>query len=63
VSVGSTWGIVQIGDYNGDGKSDILWKDGSGNLSIWFLNGSSISSTAGLGNIGTSWAVLSQNAE
>ena len=63
VPTSSTWSIAQTGDYNGDGKSDILWKDGSGNLAIWFMNGTSISSTAGVGNVGTSWAVLSQNAE
>jgi hypothetical protein len=63
VPASSTWSIVQTGDYNGDGKSDILWKDGSGNLAIWFVNGSAVSSTANLGNVGTSWAVLSQNAE
>ena len=63
VPVSSTWSIVQTGDYNGDGKSDILWKDGTGNLAIWFINGSSVASTASLGNVGTSWAVLSQNAE
>jgi hypothetical protein len=63
VPASSTWSIVQTGDYNGDGKSDILWKDGSGNLAIWFINGSSVSSIANLGNVGTSWSVLSQNAE
>ncbi len=62
-AVPNTWSIAQTGDYNGDGMSDLLWKDGSGNLAIWFLNGSSVSSTASLGNVGTSWAVLSQNAE
>ena len=61
--VPSAWSIVQTGDYNGDGTSDILWVDNSGNLAIWFLSAGHISSTAGIGNIGTSWIVQSANSE
>jgi hypothetical protein len=63
VPTSSGWTIVDTGDYNGDGMSDILWTDTSGDLAIWFMNGSTISSTAGLGNVGTSWTVQSLNAE
>ncbi len=55
--------MAQVGDYNGDGKSDILWIDTSGNLTLWFMNGATISSNAGLGNVGTTWTVQSLNAE
>jgi hypothetical protein len=44
-------------------RSDILWIDNAGNVAIWFMNGAPISSTAGLGNVGTNWAVQAQNAE
>jgi hypothetical protein len=44
-----SWTIVGTGDFNGDGNSDILWRDSSGNTAIWFLNGGQISSTASLG--------------
>jgi FG-GAP repeat len=27
--------LAGTGDFNGDGKADILWRDGSGNTSIW----------------------------
>ncbi len=38
---GSGWIIQRIGDFNGDGKSDILWRTSSNNgLAIWFMNGS-----------------------
>jgi len=63
VPTSTTWQITETGDFNGDGISDILWTDGSGNLAIWFMNGSTISSTASLGNVGTSWQVQAQNAE
>jgi len=43
--------------------SDILWIDSSGNIAIWFMNGATISSTAGYGNVGTVWSVRSTDAE
>jgi IPT/TIG domain/FG-GAP-like repeat len=62
-AVPNTWSIAQTGDYNGDGKTDILWIDDTGNVAIWFINGSTVASTAGLGNVGTSWSVQALNAE
>jgi FG-GAP-like repeat len=62
-AVPSTWTIAQTGDYDGDGKTDILWQDNTGNVAIWFMNGVTIASTAGLGNVGTSWSVQALNAE
>jgi hypothetical protein len=40
-------------DFNGDGKSDILWLNSfSGNVALWFMNANgTIQSSAGLGNL------------
>jgi hypothetical protein len=62
-NIGSTWSIVQTGDYNADGMSDLLWRDMSGNTAIWFMNGVAVSSTGVVGNISTVWTVQSANAE
>lgn len=51
------------GTGDGVGKSDIVWRDGSGNTSIWFMNGTQVSTAAGVGNIPGSWTVQSVNAE
>ena len=59
----TTWSMVQTGDYNGDGMSDLLWRDTSGNTAIWFMNGTAVASTADVGNIPASWTVQSINAE
>jgi len=59
----TTWQITATGDYNGDGISDILWTDASGDLAIWFMSSATISSSASLGNIGTGWQAQAQNAE
>jgi hypothetical protein len=31
---GATWTLAAIGDYNGDGNSDLLFRDASGDYSI-----------------------------
>jgi hypothetical protein len=55
------WSIVQTGDYNGDGFSDILWEDDTGNLKAWFMQGTTVAKTQTLGNIGLEWTVQSLN--
>jgi len=42
VSPDASWHVVQIGDFNGDGNSDILWRNDSGVLSEWLMNGNTI---------------------
>jgi probable HAF family extracellular repeat protein len=53
----TSWAIVGTGDFNADGKTDILWRDNSGNIAIWFMNGTSVSSSVGVGNVSTMWSV------
>jgi hypothetical protein len=62
-NVPTTWLLALVGDYNGDGMSDLLWRDNLGNTAIWFMNGTTIASTAGVGNIVTTWTVQATNAE
>jgi FG-GAP repeat len=57
------WSIVLTGDFNGDGKSDLLWRDTSGNVSMWQMNGAQVASAVGLGNIPTFWTIQSAGAE
>ena len=53
-NVATNWRIVGTGDFNGDSMSDILWRDTSGNVAIWVMNGtSSIVRPAGVGNVPT----------
>jgi hypothetical protein len=50
--------VVGTGDFNGDGVADIAWRDSSGNVAIWLMNGASILTTGGLGNVPTSWSMV-----
>jgi hypothetical protein len=56
-SVATNWSIVGTGDFDGDGKTDILWRDTAGDLAIWFMNGTAISSAGSLGNVPQAWSV------
>ena len=53
-----TWSVAGIGDFDGNGSSDILLRDTSGNVQIWLLNGTQVLSTKMLGNVSTSWSSL-----
>jgi len=47
-------------DFNGDGKSDIAWRDTSGNVAIWEMNGTTVlnPNTADVGNVPTTWTIV-----
>jgi hypothetical protein len=42
------WTIVGTGDFNGDGMTDILWQDTTGQRVLWFMNGTSLSTSGGI---------------
>ena len=50
--------VAATGDFNADGNADIVWRDNSGNVGIWFMNGSTIASTAVIGNVPTNWVIV-----
>jgi len=40
---GADWNVAGTGDYNGDGKSDILWRNAvTGENAVWLMNGTSL---------------------
>jgi hypothetical protein len=52
--------IVTTHDFNGDGKSDIAWRDSSGNAAVWLMNGTQLLQSARLGSAPTAWSVVGQ---
>jgi ELWxxDGT repeat protein len=44
-SLDSSWTAAGTGDYNGDGKADILWRKDSGATVVWQMNGSTVLSS------------------
>ena len=45
-SVDPSWTTAGTGDFNGNGKSDILWRNSTtGNVAVWTMNGSSVTAS------------------
>jgi FG-GAP-like repeat len=51
------WTVVGTGDFNGDGKGDILWEDANHGLAIWLMNGTQVSQGGGIGTLPSGWSV------
>ncbi len=58
----SLFGRLPAHDFSNDGRSDIFWRDNSGDLAIWEMNGGTIlnPSNSGLGSVPTAWSVVGQ---
>ena len=55
--VPSAWSIAGTGDFNGNGKDDILWRNSNGDTLIWFMNAGTITTSSDLGVVATSWSI------
>ena len=53
----SAQGQLPHNDFNGDDKSDILWRHDNGTPSIWHMNGPQIQSTADLPMVANDWKI------
>jgi hypothetical protein len=49
-------------DFDGDVKSDILWRDTGGNVAMWLMNGGAVSSSLSVGSVATDWSIAGQRA-
>ena len=58
----ASWSVAQVGDFNGDGKSDLLWRqDTTGALAEWLMDGPQITSSQSISvTPDSSWQVQSR---
>ena len=52
---GTGWSPNRVGDYSGDGKTDILWTHTNGSIYMWLMNGELSSSAGMLLGAGSGW--------
>jgi hypothetical protein len=56
---GSSSFLSYSGDFNGDGKQDILWRNTqTGEVDIWFMDGASVVSKAYVATVGLDWQIV-----
>ncbi len=61
VSVTNDWKIVGVGDFNGDKRADVLWRNDDGQFGNWLgnANGSfSYNAAAGLTMVDSAWQIV-----
>jgi streptogramin lyase len=47
-------------DFNNDSRADIAWRDGSGNIGFWLMNGAAVLSSGGIGGVPAAWSIVGQ---
>jgi hypothetical protein len=45
------------GDFNGDRRSDVLWRHDSGDVAVWLMNGASLAGAATVASASSDWIV------
>jgi hypothetical protein len=50
--------VVNSGDYNGDGNADLLWRDDSGLVSLWEMDGPTVLSQTNVATIPAYWHIV-----
>jgi hypothetical protein len=57
-SLGTEWSVQGVGDFDGNGRADILWWNNSGSAAIWLTNGAgTVGVTTKVYNVGSDWTV------
>jgi hypothetical protein len=61
---GAAWVFVRPAtathDFSCDSLSDILWRNTNGGIAMWLMNGATVTSSFGLGNVPTDWSIVGQ---
>lgn len=51
------WQVQGVGDFNADGRADIVWRHTSGQVALWFLDGGTFVGEAYPGAMASSWSL------
>jgi Ca2+-binding RTX toxin-like protein len=57
VPISSGWNISGTGDYNGDSKADVLWRNNDGTVYAWNMDGLTKLGEGGIRQVDNSWQI------
>jgi hypothetical protein len=57
------WSINLTGDFDGDGKSDIVWTHSSGPRVLWRMDGATVLQSLNIATVPISWDIQWMAAE
>jgi hypothetical protein len=61
---GQAWHALNTGDFNADGKADILWQNNDGTPAVWLMDGFNVQSVGNIGpNPGSGWHEIPQHQD
>jgi hypothetical protein len=52
--------IASVHDLDANMVSDVVWRDASGDIAVWLMNGGGVASSGGLGNVPMTWSIVGQ---
>lgn len=52
-----TWTLAAFADFDGDGRSDLLWRAYTGEIYIWFMRSATVTWTGEVWNPGLAWSI------
>lgn len=54
----SDWSVAGVGDFDGNGTSDILWRNSTtGQVYLWFMSGTTFTSSGSVSYVSTDWVI------
>jgi hypothetical protein len=59
-TVGTDWSIKGVGDFNGDGRADVLWRSDAGDVYVWLDSPTGAPAMTGqtVSSVGNDWAIM-----
>ncbi|RAI54071.1 FG-GAP-like repeat-containing protein [Roseicella frigidaeris] len=57
-TVDASWAVVGMGDFDGDGRADILWQNADSAVSIWRMDGTQYLGGGTIATPGVGWSVV-----
>ena len=52
------WSVAAHGDFNADGRADVLWRSENGDMAVWLVNGTTLTGGAFLPAVASPWTVV-----